>query len=359
MINRVPAWLRRLFTIPAVLAGTVLLFSLLPLWAVVGAFMSPWLPGRWRPMRFLWFGVVYAALENAVLLALLWLWLDRLARRLLGRFDERQWQDAHYAVIAWFLSRVRRTAVRVFRLQVDVDEPMPPPAAVRVGPRRPLLVCCRHAGPGDSFLLIHALMVAFRRRPRIVLKDMLRLDPAVDVGLGRLPNRFITPRPQAGEDVDVAIAELAATMAADDALVIFPEGGNFTERRRLRAIERLRSKGHHDEAAKAERMRNVLPPRPGGLLAAIEAAPGADVVFVAHEGLEDLSSVFDLWRGLPMDDIVEARWWRVPAEDVPEAREEQIDWLFAWWERMDRWIADRRPLHGRGPGALASRPGRP
>jgi 1-acyl-sn-glycerol-3-phosphate acyltransferase len=345
MTDRAPAWLRRLLTVPAVVAGTALLFTLLPLWAVIGAALSPWLPGRWRPMRFLWFGLVYAALENALLLALLWLWLDRLCRRAAGRLDERRWQDRHYALIAWFLSHLHHTAARVFRLKVEVDQPAPAPAPPQ--PRQPLLVCCRHAGPGDSFLLVHALLVAFDRRPRIVLKDTLRLDPAIDIGLGRLPSRFITPSPGAGDDIEAAIADLAATMGEDDALVIFPEGGNFTERRRLRAIQRLRSKGHHDEAAKAERMRHVIAPQPGGLLAAIEAAPGADVVFVAHEGLEDLSSVFDLWRGLPMDDVVEARWWRVPAEDVPEGREEQIDWLYAWWARMDDWIAAHRPPHRR------------
>lgn len=351
MIERVPAWLRRLVLLPTVVGGVLLLFSALPLWLVLGAFVSPWLPGRWRPLRFLWFVVVYALLEVAVLLGLLWLWIDRVWRRAFGRFDERRWQDQHYALIAWFLGWLRRTAVRVFRLQVDINEPAPAPVGPRAASRRPLLVCCRHAGPGDSFLLVHELMAVFTRRPRIVLKDTLQLDPAIDIGLNRLPNRFITPSPQGGEDVEAAIADLAATMGAGDALVIFPEGGNFTERRRVKAIERLRSKGHHDEAAKAERMRHLVAPKPGGLLAAISAAPGADIVFVAHEGLEDLSSVFDLWRGLPMDDVIEARWWRVPAEDVPEDREEQIDWLFAWWGRMDRWIAERRPVHGRAPAA--------
>jgi 1-acyl-sn-glycerol-3-phosphate acyltransferase len=348
MTDQAPAWLRRLVTVPAVVLATALLFALLPLWAVGGAALSLWVPGRWRPMRFLWFGLVYAALENAMLLALLWLWLDRRWCRAIGRHDERRWQDRHYALIARLLSQLRRTAVRVFRLRVTVDEPEPAAPAAGSHPRRPLLVCCRHAGPGDSFLLVHALLVAFDRRPRIVLKDTLRLDPAIDIALGRLPNRFITPTPQAREDVEAAIADLAATMGEDDALVIFPEGGNFTERRRLRAIRRLRSRGHHDEAAKAERMRHVVAPQPGGLLAAIDAAPTADAVFVAHEGLEDLSSFFDLWRGLPMDDVVEARWWRVPAEEVPEGREEQIDWLFAWWARMDDWIAAHRPLRG-GP----------
>jgi hypothetical protein len=124
--------------------------------------------------------------------------------------------------------------------------------------------------------------------------------------------------------------------------VIFPEGGNFTRRRRVRAIERLRMKGHEDEAEKAEAMTHLLAPRPGGTFAAVDAAPDADVVFVAHTGLEQMSSVLDIWRGIPMDSDVRARWWRVPSAEVPEEPEAQVDWLFAWWGRMDEWIS----VHG-------------
>ncbi len=92
-------------------------------------------------------------------------------------------------------------------------------------------------------------------------------------------------------------------MGEEDALLIFPEGGNFSESRRLRAIDRLRGKGMLEQAQRAEAMRHVLPPRPGGVAAALEAAPHADVVFVAHTGLEHLSTVADLWDGLPMDQV--------------------------------------------------------
>ena len=38
-------------------------------------------------------------------------------------------------------------------------------------------------------------------------------------------------------------------------------------------------------------MTHVLAPRPGGLLAALDAAPDADVVLVAHTGLDHLLTV--------------------------------------------------------------------
>ena len=48
-------------------------------------------------------------------------------------------------------------------------------------------------------------------------------------------------------------------------------------------------------------MTNVLAPRPGGFIAALDAAPEADVVLVAHTGLDHMLTVGDVWRELPMD----------------------------------------------------------
>ena len=109
----------------------------------------------------------------------------------------------------------------------------------------------------------------------------------------------------------------ALGLAEEDALLIFPEGANFTPQRRVRAIQRLRDRGLRSAVRQAEAMRRVLPPRPGGVAAALTAAPHADVVFVAHTGLEHLSTLRDLWRSLPMDKTLHLRWWFVPAADVP------------------------------------------
>jgi hypothetical protein len=96
-------------------------------------------------------------------------------------------------------------------------------------------------------------------------------------------------------------------------------------------------------ASRAEAMTHVLAPRPGGFLAALDAAPDADVVLVAHTGLDHLLTVRDLWRELPMDKQIIMRWWQVPRSEIPEAREARIDWLFGWWEQIDTWIEQNRP----------------
>jgi len=53
--------------------------------------------------------------------------------------------------------------------------------------------------------------------------------------------------------------------------------------------------------------------------------------------------VRDLWRELPMDKVLVMRWWHVPRADIPADRDAQIEWLFAWWERIDTWIAANKP----------------
>ncbi len=336
-----PPAVRRVVSVPVALAALPLLVATLPLWVLTGALSSLFLPGRWRGLRLLWFGIAWFACEWVALGALGWMWLRAGFGRHLG---EDRWQEAHYRLLGWILDRVYRTARWTFRLRVVGSGDGRP-----FRRDRPQLVLCRHAGPGDSLLLVRELVILGQLRPRIVLKDALQIDPTVDVLLNRLPNRFITPNPSVADDVTAAVGSLASDAGPGDAVVIFPEGGNFTKQRRSRAIARLHRLGHADEAVKAERMRNLMAPRPGGTLAAMAAAPGADVLLVAHEGLEDLSSVADLWRGLPMDDVVEVKWWNVPADELPrdEPVDAQVDWLFDWWSRLDAWVADRRAEAGR------------
>ena len=71
-------------------------------------------------------------------------------------------------------------------------------------------MCSRHAGPGDSLVLMYALMHWYDREPRVVLKDTLAWDPMVDTLLNRIPNRFISGGP--GDDVEEHIAQLATDL---------------------------------------------------------------------------------------------------------------------------------------------------
>ena len=328
-------YLRRLVTIPAVWLLFGLLVTTSPLALLVAAAISPWVPGKWRPLRLLWFLFVYLLLEVSGMVAAGVLWI---ATGLGSRFQRADVREVHYRLLGTLLSLLVRTARRAFRLDLDVSAPPLPDQAINVDREaRPLLVFSRHAGPGDSFLLIHELVNVYGRRPRIVMKNTLQWDPLIDLLLNRLPTRFISTNPGSSSVRD-SIEVLASDMSELDALVIFPEGGNYTEGRRERAIQRLEAAGDTELAERARGMRYLLAPRPGGAFAAIDGAPGADVVFVAHTGLEDLSTLRDLWNGLPMDANVLVQFWVVAAEDVPDEKDARIDWLFDWWECVNEWV---------------------
>ncbi|QOC90520.1 1-acyl-sn-glycerol-3-phosphate acyltransferase [Micromonospora craniellae] len=328
-------WIRRLLLAPGVVLLVFLLVTTVPVWALLALAVSPFVPGRLRPLRVLWIGFCYLVWDAAALLCLFGLWV---ASGFGWRVGSPAFQRAHYVLAGWFLRMLFWQARWTLRLTIDVVGTDPDTAL----PGRPELVVCRHAGPGDSFILIHALVNWFQREPRIVLKDTLQWDPAIDVLLNRLPTRFIAPGREGQGSFTEQIGHLAADLDDNDAFVIFPEGGNFTPLRRLRAIARLRDRGHEQMAVKAEAMQHVLAPQPGGLLAALDAAPDAGVIFVAHTGLDRMLTVADVWRELPMDKRLVMRFWSVPPEEIPTGRQERIDWLYDWWRRIDGWVAANR-----------------
>jgi 1-acyl-sn-glycerol-3-phosphate acyltransferase len=327
---------RRLLTGPAVAGLLFLLVTLLPLWVLAAAALSPLLPGRMRGLRLLWFLIVYLGLEVLGLVAAAGLWVASGFGYLLRR---ERFLRVHYRMLAGLLGVLMLAARRLFNLDLEVEADPPPdeqPDVPHDDPR-PMIVLARHAGPLDSFLLVHELQWAYGRSPRIVLKSTFQWDPLIDVLLHRLHTRFIS---SAREGMAETIGELAGDLGPEDAVMIFPEGANFTRGRRERMIARLEAEGLEERAQRARRLRNLLPPRPGGALAAIRAAPHADVVFLAHAGIEHLYTVRDVWDALPMDTAVRARMWTVPAEEVPTDDEARMDWLYDWWDRLDDWLEE-------------------
>lgn len=315
----------------AIIGLTFWVWTFVPLWAIAAAIVSTRVPGHWRPLRLFWLLLLHLTLESLVLLSLLGLWIGSG----FGLFIRRPFfQWCHYDVMQWYLRNLFRESVRVLRLTIRTEGPTPD-----AFPGDPLIVLSRHAGPGDSFTIVHALMETYRREPRIVLKNTLMWEPTIGILMHRLPNRFVQPHPKPGQDLRTQIGELARHLDSDDVLLIFPEGGNFTAARRTRAISRLRGLGLDQMAARAEAWTHVLAPRPGGVVAALTNAPEADVLLCAHTGLEHLTTIADIWHDLPMDKELVLRWWRVPRAQIPAGADGIADWLYAEWARIDAWIA--------------------
>ncbi len=233
--------LQRVVVAPLVIVLTVLMWTTLPLWLIGAGILSPFVPGWLRPVRLLWLGVVHLTFESVALVELFGLWIaSGFGWRIRSPFFER----IHYDIAQLYLVVFFREARRVLRLKIETVGPSPD-----AYPGEPLLVFCRHAGPGDSFTLMYALMHWYGREPRVVLKETLAWDPALGVLLTRLPSRFISARPAPGRDVEAEVGDLARNLDENDAFVIFPEGGNFTPQRRERAIGRLNKLGMHRMAA--------------------------------------------------------------------------------------------------------------
>lgn len=336
MIPRPPHWVvRRVLIGPAVVLGFVAVLLALPLAIPAAAFASRYVPGKWRVLRIVWFLFYYLVIEVAALVVMFVYWL---AAGFGWRLQSVYWQDRHYDLLAWILRRLVRSAKLTFKIELvyEGDVPRPSPG----GHTRPILVLSRHAGPGDSLLLMDGIANRVSRRPRIVLKEFLQWDPAIDVLLNRLPTAFV-PGNGGSKELLGVISEMASTMGNDDTFVIFPEGGNYTRGRHRRSIEKLREIGRPDLAERAEALKNTLPPRSTGVKTALAAVGGrADVVFVAHAGLEAFNGFGDIWRGMPMGTEVDVRMWRFPAEEIP-APDNQEAWLFDMWATIDSWITAR------------------
>jgi hypothetical protein len=191
-----PRRVRRV-TGPLLVAALVAAVALLPALVVVAVVASMFLPGRLRALRLLAFALVYLALEVAGLAVAAVLWvLGGFGRRL----DTPRARAAHYTVLRLLLDTLMRVAQRLFALRLVTDGTSWSPLDDGVpGSTNAMVVLSRHAGPGDSFLLVHTLMNRDHlRQPRIVLKDVLQLDPLIDVYLNRLPNHFVSADPAAG-----------------------------------------------------------------------------------------------------------------------------------------------------------------
>ena len=199
-----PRLVRRLVLAPlaiVIAAAMIVLFPPLAVLALLLGALGRSRPHRMRALRLLSFALIWLVDETATLFMCLGLWL---ASGFGGRLHTEPYQSRHYAIMQWYLDRLYRAAVSMLGLRVEVDEPPLTLAEQAARLAGPVIVFSRHAGPGDSLLLVHHLLTVYRRRPRVVMKAALQLDPTVDVVANRVPNVFIQGR-QTGEHIFVAL----------------------------------------------------------------------------------------------------------------------------------------------------------
>lgn len=335
-MQNLPAWQRRLVTVPVVLMMWVVAILLAPLLLVVAALVdlvrrlrSGIPPIAWRLYVFL---IIYLTAEVGAILGSLWIWLisglgtdrDRVVQRTFGL--QRWW-----ATFLW------ESACSIFGFDLEVE------GAELITPG-PILVLSRHASIVDNLLPYQVFTRRDRMKLRYVFKKELLLDPAIDIAGNNLLSHFVDRK---GTDTDrelTALRRLATDLKADEGVLIYPEGTRFSPEKHERALAAVSKSPRL--LALGQGLHSVLPPRLGGVTALLDAT-SADVIVMGHKGLEGFARVKDIWSSGMVGSIVRVRLWRFARSEVPEGRRPRIEWLYRVWTEMDRWLIGTPALERR------------
>jgi 1-acyl-sn-glycerol-3-phosphate acyltransferase len=321
--------LRRLVTIPVIVLA---FFIIIPAMVLIAPLSVIFDLVRGRPrlptIRVALFGCFYLVWDVIASISAVVLWVASGFGLLLGT---RAFIQTHRRIqVSWANSLIGAMRVLIgLRLEIE--------GADCVASGGPVVVFCRHASIVDTLLPAHILSTYGGLDLRYVLKHELLWDPALDLVGNRIPNHFVD---RSGTDTAAELArigKLASGMDDNESFTIFPEGSRYTEAKRARALEKL-AESSPQLLERAQALTRTMPPRPGGVLTVLSAAEGADVVIIAHTGLEGLNGPVDLWKAAPIRHPVRIKVWRIPASEVPAGDAERMDWIFAVWADVNDWI---------------------
>ncbi len=331
-------WERRARTIPLMLGATTAGLVGLPL-LLTAAVAADLARGRRRlpTARVVLFVLQYGVNDCVEILAAGPLWLVAGAGRRLHRPASIR---RHERLQAWSIGLLARRAEQLLNLRLAVE-----PGGLEALAPGPVIVLGRHVNVVDSSLPSW-LYQQLGLRSRGVMMAELLADPGFDLIYARTGSAFIGR--DDGPEARSLVARVADGAGADTAVVIFPEGRLFRPERLASALARLGERSP-DRAERLAALRHLLPPRPGGVLALLDALPGADVVVIGHAGLDRHPAFADLARAVPLAAPVTVTVRRIPAADIPTDPARRIAWLDGVWLDLDRWVGD----------ALGSRPGGP
>ena len=314
---------RRAITISLYVAAWVLLTLLAPVWLVAGLVVGAIRRRSFVTLRlltFAWFffGIAMVAL---VRLAVVFTSLRRRPDELQTRLFQLQ---------QWWATAILGAASRLLELDIeieDTDAALPGPA----------ILLMRHASILDTLLPSVFVQGPTQWRVRYILKQELLFDPCLDIVGNALPNYFVDrtgDRSREFEGIRALVKDLG-----DDGVLIYPEGTRFSAEKLVRARKRVREQAP-ELASAADALTHVLPPRPGGVLTLLDALPDVDCAILAHQGLEGLQKVKDVFSGSVIGSRVRGKVRRVRRSNIPETEEERIRWLYAQWSRVDAFVKD-------------------
>lgn len=321
--------LRRLTTIPTVLVLFTVSWIgapvLLPIAGLVDAVRWAITRRPWMAVRLTLFLMAYTLAETVGMLALGVTWVvsagGRWSSMLPATFGIQQAWAAFVLVACRTIFGLKITATGL-----DAVRPAP------------YILVARHASIVDNLLPAWFISRPHGIHIRYVMKHELLVDPALDIAGNRLANVFVRRGSGETESEVSAIKHLATTLPADETILIYPEGTRFSTAKRDRSVALL-ARRNPRLASRAAGLVHVLPPRLAGTLTLLDGCT-ADVVVMAHRGLDGFARIADIWQGAMVRRTVEVEFWRILRADIPTGRSERADWLFDVWTRIDGWIAE-------------------
>ena len=321
-------WKRRVRTIPAMLAITAAGVVASPLILAVAAVVDI-VKRRFRmpTVRVALFVLQYALNDSIEIVLAPVYWVRAGFGMTLDRPPSLR---RHERLQQWSLDVMVRRAERLLGLRIEID-----PESMRALCPGPVIVFCRHVNIVDASLpSVLYQRLGYRSRGAIMAE--LLADPGFDLLYGRTGSVFI-PRDN-GSEARTMLRHLSEGIDSKTAVVVFPEGRLFRPGRLQRSMTRL-AQENPVRAARLAPLGHVLPPRPGGVLALLDAIPTADVVVIAHSGLDGFGSFAELAKAVPLGEPIRVTAWRVPTAEIPDGDTERIQWLDEQWLRVDHWVA--------------------
>ncbi|MBA2663589.1 MAG: 1-acyl-sn-glycerol-3-phosphate acyltransferase [Bradymonadaceae bacterium] len=318
-------WKRRALTLPGWYLMAAIMLVALPVFAPFTALYDVLLRRRLSTTRTLLFFTYFFVLESSGLVMAAGHWLQR-------RFgmDEQVYQLRSRELQRWWARGLFWGCVRIFSMKVKID------GLDALEDPRPALVFARHVSTLDTMLPL--AIVRKLKLFRYVIKAELLADPALDVVGQRFPNVFVR---RGGVDPEIEIHKILAlsqNLEQGGAVVVYPEGTRFSRKKREQLIEKFEN--DPDRLAIAKSLNFTLPPLREGALKLLAAAPEADVVFIAHRGIDRARAMSALVSGALTHVTLEIAIWRHRAADVPRDQERVREFLLENWQRIDRFVSE-------------------
>ncbi len=268
---------------------------------------------------------VYMLCELAAILAWTAFWIARRA------MSPERWLAIHYAFERRWSKVQFDAGLKLYGMRLETE-------GTELLAEGPYILLPRHVSIVDNMIPSVFVEAGEHKRLRWVLASRLLRQPSVDIYGNRTPNVFVDRKSQHALREVARIGKLARNLGPNDAVALFPEGTLYSPAKKRNALERLRRRGRIETAERSAEFRHLLPPDPGGVTMLLRSAPGVDVVFCAHSGLEEGRHRGMIANGGLRGKTLRVHFWRIPAAEIPTSSPDRRAWLLEQWHRIDQVI---------------------